>query len=136
MGRSYLFECPKCGYRARVSGRADHGFQFHVQTILCRDCKALYDAVVRLKLPDPQRLKSFTDLRRVLLRKRLADGPPSFEAVLNRLPPPGKRFKWMQFEIRCPVSRIHKVRAWNAPDTCPRCGIYLEKGALPYRIWE
>ena len=52
MGRSYWFECPKCGYRARVSGRADQGLSFVVQTILCCDCRELYDAVTRLKVPD------------------------------------------------------------------------------------
>jgi hypothetical protein len=30
MGRSYWFECPKCGYRAKVSGRADRGLSFFV----------------------------------------------------------------------------------------------------------
>ena len=52
MGRSYWFECPKCGYRAKVSGRADRGLSFFVQTILCRDCRELYDAVIRLRVPD------------------------------------------------------------------------------------
>ena len=52
MGRSYWFECPKCGYRAKVSGRADQGLTFFVQTILCCDCRELYDAVTRLKVPD------------------------------------------------------------------------------------
>ena len=52
MGRSYCFECPTCGYRAKVSGRADRGLTFFVQTILCLDCRQLYDAVTRLRVPD------------------------------------------------------------------------------------
>ena len=52
MGRSYWFECAKCGYRAKVSGRADRGITFFVHTILCRDCRELYDAVTRLRLAD------------------------------------------------------------------------------------
>src|ERR1700674_5874389 len=52
MGRSYWFECPRCGYRAKVSGRADRGFNFSVQSIVCRDCKELYDAVTRARIPD------------------------------------------------------------------------------------
>ena len=52
MGRSYWFECVKCGYRAKVSGRADRGLNFFVQTILCRDCRELYDAITRVKIPD------------------------------------------------------------------------------------
>jgi hypothetical protein len=50
MGRTYLFECPKCEYSARVSGREDRGFTVCVQTIVCRDCRRLYDAVVRLRV--------------------------------------------------------------------------------------
>jgi transcription elongation factor Elf1 len=50
MGRSYWFECARCGYRAKVSGRVDRGFNFFVQTIVCRDCKELYDAVTRIKV--------------------------------------------------------------------------------------
>ena len=49
MGRTYLFECSKCGYRARVSGGADRGRHVVVQTILCADCKELYDAVIAFK---------------------------------------------------------------------------------------
>jgi len=45
MGRTYLFECPKCGYRAKVSGGSDCGTRFGVQTVMCLDCKELHDAV-------------------------------------------------------------------------------------------
>jgi len=140
MGRSYWFECPKCGYRAKVAGRADRGLSFAVQTILCSDCKELYDAVTRLKVPDEWGgLETSGGLRRTRLLKahpRITN-PPAFAAVLNRLPPKGpKRFKWLPFNIQCPVSTIHRVRSWNDPDLCPRCGIYLDKSALPYRLWE
>ena len=53
MGRSYWFERSRCGYRAKVSGRADRGLHCVVQTILCRDCKELYDAVIRLRISEP-----------------------------------------------------------------------------------
>ena len=63
--------------------------------------------------------------------------PPSFQAVLNRLPPTGvRRFKWLPFKLQCPVSALHRVRSWNDPDRCPKCGIFLEKSALPYRLWD
>jgi hypothetical protein len=140
MGRSYWFECSKCGYRANVSGRADRGLGFCVQTILCRDCKELYDAVIRIRIPerfgapgDPAELRpaQFSNLSRSPSRA------PSFQAVLNRLPHTGvKRFRWLPFEIQCPVSPRHEVECWNEPDHCPRCGIYLEKAALPFRIWD
>ena len=139
MGRSYLFECPKCGYKAKVSGRADHGFDFSVQTILCRDCKKLYDAVIRLKVVHQVGFKFSpgSPANRMRKTRTAPDAPPAFDTVLNRLPLPGaKRFRWLQFKIRCPVSSVHKVQVWNEPDRCPRCGIYLEKNALPFRMWE
>jgi hypothetical protein len=141
MGRSYWFECAKCGYRATVSGRTDRGVHFFVQTILCRDCKALYDAVTKLKFPDEGRLGLLKPLGLRQPKKpnvsRPPSTPPSFQAALNRLPYTGvKRFRWVHFQLQCPVSKIHRVQTWNEPDRCPRCGLYLEKNALPYRIWD
>ena len=140
MGRSYWFECPKCGYRAKVSGRADRGLNFVVQTILCRDCKQLYDAVTRLRVPaKPDGLRSFAGWRlaRMLDATPSVSSPPGFQSVLNRLPQTGvKRFRWLAFNLQCPVSALHRVRSWSDPDRCPKCGVYLEKGALPYRLWD
>ena len=122
MGRAYSFECPKCNYRVYVAGGADQGIHFAVQTVACIDCKALYDAVVRLK---------------VSLRQR--ENPPKTApkagAVQNRLPPRGARH-WLQFKPACPVSARHRIRLWRQPDRCPRCGTFLEPGPLPYRIWD
>src|SRR4051812_38144467 len=135
MGRSYLFECAKCGYKAQVSGGADEGFEFAVQTIACRDCRALFDSVVRLRVPDTG-LKIPSELQRMRLRKSAQEPPPSFESVLARLPLAGVEFKWVQFKIRCPVSPFHRVHGWKDPGKCPRCGTYLDKNALPFRYWD
>jgi hypothetical protein len=137
MGRSYLFECPKCGYRARVSGGADRGLAFFVQTILCRDCKRLYDAVTRLATAEEAGWGPGRDLPRPALGRRVASGPPAFESVANRLPVSGgESFRWVEFKIRCPVSANHRVRSWKDPDKCPGCGAFLERSGLPFRIWE
>jgi hypothetical protein len=140
MGRSYWFECSKCGYRAKVSGRADRGLHLFVQTISCRDCRNLYDAVIRLRVapdsienrnkPGPPRLQSLTE--------RVRTGPaPAFEAALNRLLyTGGRRSRWLQFALQCPVSPLHRVDPWNEPGKCPRCGLLIEKSALPFRIWD
>jgi hypothetical protein len=140
MGRSYCFECPTCGYRAKVSGRADWGLSFFVQTILCLDCRQLYDAVTRLRVPaESDRLGSLAGWRlaRSPASARSISSPPGFQSVLNRLPQTGvKRFRWLPFKIQCPVSALHHVRSWNEPDKCPKCGICLEKAALPYRLWD
>ena len=133
MGRSYLFECPKCCYKTEVSGGADNGLDFSVQTAACRDCRVVFDSVVRLRIPD----NGFRlDFQRMGLRKTDAEAPPSFESVLNHLPLLGMKFKWTQFRIRCPVSLAHRVNPWNEPGKCPRCGTFMEKNALPFRFWE
>ncbi len=136
MGRSYLFECFKCGYKASVSGGADKGFEFWVQTTACRDCRILFDSVVRWRIPDTG-LKTAFDFQRLRLRRAEQETPPTLEAALNRLPPVGvRKFKWMSFRIRCAVSLAHRVQAWNEPGKCPRCGSYLEKNAIPFRYWD
>ena len=139
MGRSYWFECPKCGYRAIVAGRADQGLDLVVQTILCRDCKQLCDVVTRMRVADEAvGLGSGIGIRKGRLAKaRPVTAPPTFQSALNRLPPSGARpYRWLSFKLQCPVSALHRVRSWNEPDYCPKCGIFLEKSALPYRLWD
>ena len=140
MGRSYWFECPRCGYRANVSGRADRGWNLFVQTILCRDCKELYDAVTRLRVSgESAASECLAGWRRANASRlrRAADAPPSFQSALNCLPvAAATQPQWLPFKLQCPVSARHRVQAWNEPDRCPRCGNYLEKNALPFRIWE
>ena len=140
MGRSYWFECPRCGYRAKISGRPDRGLNFFVQTIMCRDCRELYDAVTRLKVLDgPAALGRRTEWGRPKSSnlRPTPSVPPSFQSVLSRLPYLGARpSRWLQFKLQCPVSALHRVQAWNDPGRCPRCGVYLEKNALPFRLWE
>jgi len=139
MGRSYLFECTKCGYKAHVSGGADRGFHVSVQTICCGDCKRLYDAVVRAKMPVEPPVKQLFGLPRFpLFRARSSnETPPRFETVANRLPSAVVRHaKWVHFKIRCPVSAFHRVHIWSEPGKCPRCASFLEKNAIPFRIWD
>jgi len=140
MGRSYLFECSRCGYRTKVSGRQDRGLDFSVQTILCRDCKELYDAVVRVRMPE-QAAPAFKSFGKQIGNnshfQKASSAPPTFQAVLNRLPHSDvTRFRWVRFKPQCPVSPLHKVEKWDDPNKCPRCGLYLEKNVLPYRIWD
>ena len=121
MGRTYLFECSKCGYRARVSGGADRGRHVLVQTILCADCKELYDAVIAFKSLS----------RRDVDSKRA----PRFAVLLNRLLPRGVR-PWIRFKLACPVSPCHRIRLWKQPDKCPKCGTFLDPSAIPFRRWD
>jgi hypothetical protein len=121
MGRMFLFECSKCGYRARVSGGAAGGRYVSVQTILCADCKELYDAVIAFK-PSARRESN-------------PKSAPKFDALLNRLPPRGAR-RWIKLKPACPISPRHRIRPWKQPDKCPKCGVFLDPGAMPFRLWD
>jgi len=142
MGRTFIFECPKCQYRAHVSGGSDSGFRFSVQTILCQTCKELHDAVVRLRVPVLSPLQQSTRWGfpgKLAGRKRVEapKHPPPFQQLLNQLWPPGVRqSRWIQYPLVCPRGSWHTVRAWNNPDQCPRCGVLMEQTVLPYRLWE
>jgi hypothetical protein len=62
---------------------------------------------------------------------------PTVAAALSRLPvPPITARMWQQFDLTCPTNPSHRVQPWNAPGRCPRCKAYLERGALPYRVWD
>jgi predicted nucleic acid-binding Zn ribbon protein len=121
MGRIYLFECSECGYRARVSGGADRGRHIAIQTILCANCRELYDVVVEFKAS-----------RQNESHPKVA---PKFSELLNRLPPDGA-LKWIKFKLDCPVSLLHRARVWKQPDKCPKCGMHLELDGKPFRIWD
>ena len=137
MGRSYWFECTKCGYRAKVSGRQDRGINFFVQTIVCQDCKELYDAVTRIRVPDESSIGTGRFANNKLRAPGNSKRPPTFSSALNRLALTGGRnSKWLQFPAQCPVASFHRVKPWTDPDQCPRCGIYMDKNVLPYRVWD
>ncbi len=132
MGRSYWFECARCGYRVVISGKPDRGHDFFAESISCSDCKKLYDAVVKLRVPVP-RLKPALGAPKLPAKSP----PPTFQAALTRLPVTGVgRHRWRIFKAVCPISQSHKVHAWRDPGPCPRCGNVMEKNPLPYRIWE
>lgn len=45
MGMMSRFHCEACGYEAEVSGGDDVGMDIATTTIVCLDCRALYDIV-------------------------------------------------------------------------------------------
>lgn len=142
MGRSYVIECPKCGYRACAAGGASDGAWFAVQTIFCAECGQLHDAVVQMKFAVPPLLETGKKARGQKRRLQLPrlDTPacaPSFQAAVNRLPPEGaKSYRWVKFKLECPVSPRHRIEPWKSPGKCPRCGLFMERSALPFRIWD
>jgi hypothetical protein len=122
MGKTYVFECGLCHYRAKISGGGDSGVDCEVQTIACRDCRELFD---------------------VFRRARRQSAPAAkFKPSHPEIPPvalpgsPARANGWQEFKLACPVNRKHLVEPWNDPGRCPRCGNYLEKNGLPFRLWD
>lgn len=141
MGRSYSYECPKCAYSVKVSGGVDTGLNVAVRTIQCFECRALHDVVTRLRVPDERPLlnwrASLAMRRQMFSPRRDLTRAPSFSAALNLLPYRGvPRFRWVHYRLQCPVAAHHRIEPWQEPGKCPKCGTYLEKNAVPYRIWE
>ena len=139
MGRTYQFECAKCGYRAEVAGGQERGQHLAIQTIHCLDCRTLHDAVTELKVPD----HSATNLSRWKLKPTPFDTgpsdakPPTFAAALNRMViGHDQQFRWAKYKLVCPVAARHHVRAWKQPGKCPRCGNFLDGSGTPFKVWD
>ena len=133
MGKTYLFECAKCGYRTAVVGGVEEGSDVRVQTAYCRDCRVLVDCVISLRMNKPGLRQGLTGL----LASNESLKPPSVAAALNRLPSrPGQRRVWLKFKLACPVDPTHRVGPWKQPGRCPRCRTYMEPNALPFRVWD
>jgi hypothetical protein len=153
MGRTYSYDCPKCGYSAKVCGGEDRGLYCKVRTYACLDCHALYDAIIEARVPvdsvrrGPEtprltlnRLGTATVRAgrepRIEGRQKLMGGAALSEPH-NHLPPTGRgALTWVKREPRCPVSRFHRMEPWKQPGQCPRCRTFLEQSLLPFRVWE
>lgn len=133
MGRTYLFECPQCHYRAHISGGADSGMHCEVQTVVCRDCRELFDVITRehRREGEGDRLVKFPAFERPEI-------PPVVlgESSVTELNKPMAPLHWQKHELSCPVDKKHFVEPWNDPDRCPRCGNFMEKTGLPFRLWD
>ena len=122
MGKTYLFECGLCHYRVKISGGADAGVDCEVQTVACRDCRELYDIFTRVR--------------------RQSTPVGKFKTLNPEIPPaaligsPARRKGWQKHPLACPREPKHRIEPWNDPGRCPRCGNYLEKSGLPFRIWD
>jgi len=139
MGRTHLFECTKCGYRATVTGGGAHGPHLAVQTIHCLDCRELFDAVTELKVP----ATLVSSLPRWKLKPTPFENgpseekPPTIAAALNYLVVGrGQHFRWVRYQTVCPVSARHRIRLWKQPGKCPKCGAFLEGSGTPVKAWD
>jgi hypothetical protein len=132
MGRTYIFECPQCQYRAKISGGADSGLHCEIQTVVCHACRELFDVFTRQRRHadalDVIRFPGFyrPEIPPVIL------GESSFKPKRER----PRALIWRDFALACPVEKTHFVEPWNSPGRCPRCGNFLEKNGLPFRLWD
>jgi len=122
MGKTYLFECGLCHYRVKISGGVDAGLDCDVQTVVCRDCKELFDAFTRVR--------------------RQSSPVGKFREAYPEIPPaalagsPARERDWQKPALACPLNPKHVVEAWKDPGRCPRCGNFLEKSGMPFRAWD
>jgi len=147
MGRTFHFQCPHCGYQARVVGGADAGINCAVQTIVCLDCRRLFDVLTRLRVREGEAGSPSAGVKTRPGRNFLSGqvNIPPFWLVENpwKVFAPGRRAsgslpqrRWVEAKLACPVAGSHRVRPWKDPGHCPCCGNYLERNGLPYRLWE
>lgn len=128
MGRTYHFECPYCQYRAKVSGGADSGIHCEVQTVVCRDCRELFDVFTKVRRPADGSSSAATKFPGFFR--------PEIPPVILQGGISGQRLIWEKFKPACPVDSKHFVEAWKDPGRCPHCGNFMEKNGLPFRLWD
>jgi hypothetical protein len=122
MGKTYAFECGLCHYRVQVSGGAHSGVDCEVRTVVCRDCRELFDVFTRVR--------------------RQAAPVGKFKSRQAEIPPvalpgsPARQVGWQHLKLSCPVNGKHLVDPWNDPGRCPRCGNFMEKNGFPIKIWD
>jgi hypothetical protein len=132
VGKTYLFECPQCQYRVKISGGADAGLHCEIQTVICHACRELFDAFTRRR----QRAGAAVSIRFPGFYR--PDIPPVIlgQSSVNRTAAPLAPLEWHDCELACPVNADHTVERWNDPGRCPRCGNFMEKNGFPFRAWD
>lgn len=93
MGTLHSFTCSACSYSAEVSGGGDAGMMVCTSTIVCEDCKELYD----ITTCDVASFMSPTG-------KNMDGSDPK------------------EYPFECPESGTHKIKEWKCGDPCPKCG--------------
>jgi len=133
MGRTFHYQCTQCQYHADLSGGADSGLDCDVQTILCRDCRELFDVFTRVRRVAGRKefVRNFSAITRpeippVILR----------DSLFARKPAEPRQFEWQKIKLACPVAAKHFVETWKHPSRCPRCHAFMEQEGLPFRVWE
>ncbi|MGD1088272.1 MAG: hypothetical protein ABR955_06050 [Verrucomicrobiota bacterium] len=133
MGRTFHYQCSQCPYHARLSGGADSGVNCDVQTIICRECRELFDVFTRVR-----RVAGHKEFARNLSAFARPEIPPVIlrDSLFAPKRAEPRRFEWQKIKLECPVAAKHFVEAWKYPGRCPRCHAFMEQEGLPFRVWE
>ena len=132
VGKTYLFECPQCQYRAHISGGADGGLHCEIQTVVCHECRQLYDVFKRQRRrADARDVVRFSGFYRPEIPPTVLGG-----SSVNPSAKPPAPLIWRDFNLACPVQPKHDVEPWKDPGRCPRCGNFMERNGFPFRSWD
>ena len=137
MGRTFHFECPHCHYHTRASGGLDEGVHCRVQTIVCLDCRELFDVYTRIHRHEPPASPAnhFKETPAVPPNVLVENPIREFDGSPQRHDD-SPTMVWEDVKLICPKGNNHRVEPWRDPGRCPRCGVYLEKNGFPWRLWE
>ena len=105
-----------------------------VQTIVCRDCRQLFDVFTRIQRRKPEKELAATNRFRAL-RPEI---PPVVlqNGSFHPLNHPVQPLVWEKIKLACPVNPKHSLEVWKDPGRCPRCGNFMEKVGWPFRLWD
>lgn len=117
MGQCYDFKCPACSYSAVVSGGDDRGMYGATTTIVCHDCRELFDVSI-----SDERWDGKADL--------------SNEPIVCPGRAPDNEIEEDEDEDEFDYSNPeHKVERWTDPGPCPHCGETLKAGDC-VMLWD
>lgn len=133
MGKTFHYQCPQCQYRANISGGTDSGVDCEVQTIVCRECRELFDVFTRVR-----RLVGHREFARKFTAFARPEIPPVIlrNSLFASKAAEPRRYEWQKEKPVCPVAAKHFVEPWKHPGRCPRCHAFMEPAGLPFRVWD
>lgn len=109
-----------------------------MQTVVCHDCRELFDVFTRIR-----KRRQPVIARRTLMNSEIIIPPAllvehpvrEFPEKPEPRPLPAPTF-WEDREISCPIASSHRIEPWRDPGRCPRCGNFMEKNGLPWKLWD
>ena len=103
--------------------------------MVCRECRELFDVCTRVRRREPAGAR-WADKFARFIRPEIP--PPVLRDPSRPLVwrDPSRPLVWREFSLACSASPKHFVEPWQDPGRCPRCGNFMEKGGLPFRLWD